>query len=286
MSLQPKEEYIEQAYLFHGLNNRIDAADPVQTVMKHLRDEVLATTKLPMAIDYLLAELTHLGVMSTAMKKLSHYFTPFQAFLIEAAEDDQGRFDMRRALLILEYEARYRADNATPIGLFVFQFETLCQNHLDYDHGLNAMSQDPMFNEEWSKWILAVRHKIGIVGIADLIYLYSQLYVDRQHQLSQDWIEEDGQELQKDMLPDAVLFGEREGRIALANRNKDPLYLFSALHRQLGFPSVPRPKKKDPNEDLIPKMVRQLERFESRLKLLEDEQRDKGIDLSQFYRKD
>ena len=107
-----REEYIEQAYLFRGLNNRHDAEDPVQVVMKHLRDEILSTTKLPMAIDFLLAELSHVGTMATAMKKLSHYFAPFQTFLVSAAEDDAGRFDMRRALLILEYEARYRADNA------------------------------------------------------------------------------------------------------------------------------------------------------------------------------
>ena len=280
----PKEEYIEQAYLFHGLNNRLDSSDPVQTVMKHLRDEVLATTKLPMAIDYLLAELTHLGVMSTAMKKLSHYFTPFQSFLIEAAEDDQGRFDMRRALLILEYEARFRSDNATPVGLFFFQFETLCQNHLDYDYGLNAMSSDPIFNDQWKRWILSLRHKLGIVGIADLVYLFSELYVQRQKQIVDD-ISFD-EEIAQELMPDAVLFGEREGRIALANRNKDPLYLFSALQRQLGYPSVPKPKKKDPNDELIPKLVRQLERMETRMKLLEDEQRDKGIDLSKFYRKD
>ena len=122
-----REEYIEQAYLFRGLNNRHDAADPVQIVMKHLRDEILSTTKLPMAIDFLLAELSHVGTMGTAMKKLSHYFAPFQTFLVSAAEDDAGRFDMRRALLVLEYEARYRAENTDPISMFFFQFETLCQ---------------------------------------------------------------------------------------------------------------------------------------------------------------
>ena len=53
-----KEEYIEQAYLFRGLNNRLDESDPVQVVMKHLRDEILTTTKLPMAIDFILSELT------------------------------------------------------------------------------------------------------------------------------------------------------------------------------------------------------------------------------------
>ncbi|MEL7496297.1 MAG: hypothetical protein AAFN77_01715 [Planctomycetota bacterium] len=290
----PPEEYIEQAYFFHGLNNRLDASDPVQVVMKHLRDEVLTTTKLPLAIDYLLAELTHVGLMSTAMQKLSHYFAPFQTFVIAAAEDDQGRFDMRRALLILEYEANYRAKDASPGGMFFFQFETLCQNNLDYDYGLSAMSKDPIYDEAWSAWILSIRHKIGMVGIADLVYLYSQAYIDRQNQLTDDHIsfaelddaDDAKEEAIKESLPNVTLFGEKEGRIALANRNKDPMYLFSALQRQLDYPSVPKPEKKDPIEDLLPKLIRKLERFESRVKLLEDEQRDRGIDLSQFYRKD
>lgn len=280
MPLLVREEYIEQAYLFRGLNNRHEQSDPVQVVMKHLRDEILSTTKLPMAIDYLLAELTHAGSMSTAMKKLSHYFAPFQTFLVEAAEDETGRFDMRRALLILEYEARFRAENTDPISMFFFQFETICQNHLDYDHGLVAMSQDALYDKIWKQWIMSTRHRIGMVGLADLVYVCSQHYLKRQTDL-----EEFDDEDQASEIPDIVLFGEKEGRIALANRGKEPMYLFAALQRQLNYPAVPRPTKKDPLDDILPKLIKQVERLEMRMKLMEDEQREKGIDLSQFYGK-
>ena len=271
-----REEYIEQAYLFHGLNNRLDESDPVQVVMKHLRDEVLSTTKLPMAIDFLLAELRHAGTMATAMKKMPHYFAPFQSFLIENAEDEQGRFDMRMALLILEKEAKFRSENRDPISMFFFQFETLCLNHLDYDFGLIAMSEDSIYETKWKKWLLSIRHRVGMVGLADLIYVHSEHYLKRQTDLGK----REGREVE---MPDVVLFGDKEGRIALANRTKEPVYLFSALQRQLVYPAVPRKKKKDPATEAIPKMVRQLERLETRLKLLEDEQRERGIDLSQFY---
>ncbi|MEM7782336.1 MAG: hypothetical protein AAF939_10600 [Planctomycetota bacterium] len=274
-----REEYIEQSYLFNGLNNRLEESDPVQVVMKHLRDEILSTTKLPMAIDFLLAELTHVGTMATAMKKLPHYFEPFQTFLIRCAEDDQGRFDMRLALQILEAEAKFRADNQDPVAMFFFQFETLCLNHLDYDFGLHAISQDSTYDKTWQKWILSVRHQVGMVGLADLIYVHSDYYKNRQ----KERLDREGSEME---LPDCLLFGEKEGRIALANRTKEPIYLFSALQRQLGYPAVPRPTVKDPNRDLIPKMARQLERIETRIKLLEDEQRERGIDLSQFYGRD
>ena len=115
-----------------------------------------------------------------------------------------------------------------------------------------------------------------MVGIADLIYVHSEHY-----QVQQDKVERMTGE-QGD--PVETLFGDKEGRIALANRNKDPKYLFSALQRQIGYPEVPKPKKRDMNADLLPKLLRQMERMETRMKLLEDENRNGGIDLSKFYR--
>jgi hypothetical protein len=79
-----------------------------------------------------------------------------------------------------------------------------------------------------------------------------------------------------------VLFGEREGRIALANRKKDPLFLFASLHRQLGYPEVPRTKPRDQEKALLPQLARRLEQMEMRLKILEEEQRG-GLDLTKFY---
>ncbi len=273
MSKLPAEEYIEQAHLFHGLHNRVHASDPVQSLLKQMRYEILATTKLPMAIDYMVAELSQTGMMSTAMQRLGHYFEPFQSFLIASAEDDLGRFDMGRALLILEHEARFRSTGASANAMFFFQFETLCQNRLDYDAGLSAMSADGVYNDDWRRWILTVRHKIGLVQLGDLVFVHSQHYVDRQQQ--------QGGEIEQ---PDPLLFSDREGRIALANRAHEPQYLFSALQRQLGYPAIPKPKPKDSAEYLLPNLVRTVERLETRIKLLEDENREKGIDLSKFMK--
>ena len=274
MSQLAREEYIEQAYLFNGLNERLDRSDPVQDVLSHLRDEILSTTKLPMAIDFLLAELNHVGTMASAMEKLSHYFTAFQTFLVAAGEDERGRFDMNRAWLLLEHEAKFRAEGADRVSMFFFQFETLCRNHLDYDYGLQAVAADPIYDDTWRNWILSVRHQIGMVDLPDLVYIHSEFYTKRQQESGID-----------SPIPEPILFGEKEGRIALANRKKEPLYLFAALQRQLGYPAVPKPLEKDPIVDLVPKMARTLERLETRIKLLEDEQREKGIDLSQFYGK-
>ncbi len=268
-----REEYIEQAYLYRGLSSRLKSAEPIQELMLHLREEILATTNLPHAIDYLLAELNHVGTMSSAMGKMPHYFTPFQTYLVSEAENERGRFDMHLALIILQHEAKLRAEPVGPVTLFLFQFESICRNRLNYDRGLEAMANDPVFDDLWGQWILDVRHKIGIVDIADLVYVHSEHYQNRNSHLAP--------QEQADQGP--FLFGVKEGRIALANRNKENLYFFAALQRQLSYPAAPKPVRKDPNEDLLPKMKRSLERLELRIKLLEDEQRDKGIDLSQFY---
>ena len=269
----PREEYIEQAYLFRGLLGRMEAAEPIQEMLTHLREEILATTNLPHAIDFLLAELNHVGTMASAMQKMPHYFSTFQTYLIEEAENERGRFDMNQALLILEQEAKMRAEQFDVVSMFFFQFETICRNRLSYDFGLQAMGNDPIYDGQWPQWITNVRHKIGIVDIADLVYVHSQYYLKRNsHQAKEEY-------------EGPILFGEKEGRVALANRNKETLYFFAALQRQLSYPAAPKPVRKDPNEDLLPKLVRNLERLDIRLKLLEDEQREKGIDLSQFYDK-
>ena len=274
MPVLDREEYIEQAYLFRSLCERLSASDPVQEVMRHVREEVLSTTKLPMAIDFLLAELSHVGTMSTAMSKLPHYFSPFQTFLIGAAEDERGRFDMNQAWLLLQHEARFRADHSDPVSLFFFQFESLCQHALDYDYGLQAIAEDGIYDQRWKKWILSVRYQIGMVELADLVYVHSEYYLQRQQ----------AGKSESDQTA-SILFGKKEGRIALANRNKEPLNLFHALQRQLGYPAVPKPKPKSNVKNQILKITRTLERMEARIKLLEDEQRDRGIDLSQFYGK-
>jgi hypothetical protein len=276
MPLLAREEYVEQAYLFRALGNRMGSGDPVQDLLLHLREEILATTKLPMAIDYLKAELSHVGTMGSAMAKMPHYFSTFQSFLVQTAESERGRFDMTLALKILELEAQFRAEGANATSLFFYQFESLCRNRLSYDHGLKAMADDPIYDEGWRRWILGVRHKLGMVELSDLVYVHSQYYLLRQQSNAE--YDPDATE-----IPDPVLFGEKEGRIALANRNKEPLYFFSALQRHMNYPAAPRHKPKDAQEELIPKLVRTVERLEVRIKLLEDEQRAKGIDLSQFF---
>jgi hypothetical protein len=274
LSPLPREEYVEQAHFFTVLAERMAENDPAQEILDAVREEVLATTKLPMAIDFLLAELRHQGTFAPGMQKLSHYFTPFQCYVMSEAENDRRRFDLRIGLLILAREAQYRAaEHVSRQGLFVFQFEALCRNRLSYDHGLDAMSRDPSYDATWSEWILTVRRQIGLVELADLIYVRSDFYTLQQERVGVEKADETGE---------FTLFGVQEGRIAWANRRKDPLLLFAALHRHLDYPEVPRTERVDAEERLLPTLSRRVEQMEARLRLLEEEQRG-GIDLTRFY---
>jgi len=268
-----QEEHIEQAFFFRTLRERLEYSLPMQEILASLKEEVLSTTKLPMAIDFLLNELIHQGVIGTAMERLSHYFTAYQTLIVTEAENDRGRFDLRTGLEILHREARYRGEGCRPQGVFLYQFESLCRNRLPYDLGLGAMAADPMYDSNWRDWLLTVRRQIGLVDLADMIYVRSEHYGTRRRGGGAATAQ-----------PAAVhLFGAGEGKIALANRKKDPLMLFSALQRQLGYPKVPRPRQVDQNHELLPQLARRIERLETRLKLMEDEQRG-GIDLTEFYR--
>src|SRR5262249_15035376 len=115
-------------HFFRALGERLEANVPAQEVLAAVREEVLATTKLPMAIDFLLGELRHEGVLGPAMAHLPHYFTPFQAFVIQESENERLRFDLRMGLEILHREAKYRAAKPSRQGIFLYQFEALCRH--------------------------------------------------------------------------------------------------------------------------------------------------------------
>lgn len=269
----PREEYIEQAYFFRTVRERLADGIPAQEILEQCHEEILSTTRLPMAIQFLSGEIKLNGVMAPAMARLTHYFTPWQAFVIARAEAERARFDVSTALVILQREAEYKAKDPTPAGLFCYQFETMSRNRLGYDEGLRCAAGDPLFDEPWQKWITRLRGAVGHVDFGDLLYLSSEFHQQQRRRLGADDAEADGK------FP--VLFAEKEGKIAWANRGKDPLFLFAALQRQLGYPVVPRPVRGE-EVNRIPALERKIHQLELRIKLLESELKG-TLDLSEFY---
>jgi hypothetical protein len=268
-----REEYIEQAYFFRILRERIMENVAIQDILTHIHEEILSTTRLPMAIQFLATEIKHTGLLSSGFARLAHYFTAFQTFTIQQTEDERKRFSIEVGLLILEREALYRAGTPTQAGLFVYQFEALSRNRLGYDEGLLCLQSDPFYDSDWKMFVGMVHRQVGIVDFADLVYLRSHFYVQDQRR------QEGGYE-----PPVVPLFGEKEGKIAKANRGRDPLYLFAALQRQLGYPEVPRPRPRDDVTAKVEAIKVKVRELETRLKLVEGELHGQ-VDLSEFMAK-
>ena len=272
--LLDREEYVEQVYFFRAYRDRLADAVPSQEILAQVREELLSTTRLPVALEVIEGELLLRGQLVDGMLHLGHYFTPFQIFVIGQSEDEKAKFDQSTALHVLEKEAEYRAGEPTPQGLFIYHFEAISRNHLGYDRGLEAVAADPIYSEDFREWILKIRTELGTIDFADMIYFRSEQMVadQRRRRGVDDWQAE---------YP--ILFGLKEGRIAMANRGKDPLYMFAALQRQLHYPQVPRTRRAQ-DVELEPVLERRLQTIEKRLQLAESELKG-GVDLSKFYAK-
>lgn len=265
-----REEYIEQVYFFRTFRERLADQRAAQEILESVSEEILATTRLPMAVQFLATEIKHSGQLASGFERLAHYFTPFQTFVIRQSEVATARFTIQMALLVLEREAQYRADGPTRPGLFVYQFESLSRNRLGYEEGLIAMEGDSLYDQNWRTYLEQVRKKIGSVDFADLVFLRSEQYVIEHRRTDPNYV-----------APMEPLFGEKEGRIAKANRGRDPLYLFAALQRQLGYPEVPRPKFRDDATAKLDAVAVKLREIEARLRLLESEVKG-HVDLKLF----
>src|SRR5258708_6995730 len=94
-----REEYIEQVYFFRMLRERMASNMSAQDILERIHEEILSTTRLPFAIQFLATEMKHSGDLSSGFSKLPHYFTPFQTLVITRAEEEGMRFTMDTALL-------------------------------------------------------------------------------------------------------------------------------------------------------------------------------------------
>ena len=64
----PREEYIEQAYFFGACRQRLEDGWPTQQTLEHLTNELLSTTRLPLAVQFLVDEVKHAGQIGGAMR--------------------------------------------------------------------------------------------------------------------------------------------------------------------------------------------------------------------------
>src|SRR5260370_23553776 len=133
-----REEYIEQAYFFRVFRERLATNLAAQEILMRIHEEILSTTRLPYAIQFLATDLKHTGNLSSGFAHLPHYFTPFQTYVMSRTEDETSRFSMEIGLIILEREAQYRAVEVPAAGRFGDHFSALSRHHLGYSGGRSA----------------------------------------------------------------------------------------------------------------------------------------------------
>ena len=81
MPVLDREEYIEQAYFFQAFRERLADGLPSQDILARVGEELLSTTRLPMAVSFLNSEIKVNGLMGPAMSRIGHYFTPFHCLV-------------------------------------------------------------------------------------------------------------------------------------------------------------------------------------------------------------
>ena len=66
-NLLDREEYVEQAYFFRAYRDRLADAIPTQEILLQVREELLSTTKLPVARVVIEGELRVRGLLADGM---------------------------------------------------------------------------------------------------------------------------------------------------------------------------------------------------------------------------
>ena len=123
-----------------------------------------------------------------------------------------SRFSMEQALLILEREAKYKSENPArrPVH-FPVRVSVAKPAGLHPGTGA-AMSADPLYTEDWRDYILMLQTRLGDVDFAKPHPSYYAHFVKERRKTNPEF---------EPKYP--TLFGEREGKIARANRGRDPV---------------------------------------------------------------
>ena len=235
MPVLEREEYIEQAYFFQSFRERLVHGLPSQEILERVGEELLTTTKLPLAVSFLASEMKHSGLMAPAMVHIGHYFT--------AVPGPRGRPGGRwRTQPVLHGEqARLhpgtrqgpssRPETSSLAGLFVFQFESLSRNRLGKSTpgASRRWRRTPHYNEDWRDYDPPLQTRLGDVDFADLIFVRS---------LPTSSLERRRRDPGLHAQVPHPLRRPRKGKIARCNRGRDPMYLFSAL--QTASSAIPR----------------------------------------------
>ena len=267
-----REEYIEQAYCFRTFRERLDDNTPAQEILRSLSEELLATTNLPKAIDFLRGEILHAGRISPGMARLAHYFTPFQTLRHVAGRGGAVAIRPEDGPLGLGAAGRIPGRIADSGGALHLSIRVHCpqparlrpRDEGDFRRSRSSTRRGGTgFSRPGCGWGRPISASSSITARSNISPSGGN-----------------GTPTTSRRIP--ILFSVQEGRIAKANRGKDPLYMFAALQRQIGHPAAPRRRAKETGPIIHPALEQRLQRIETRLKILDSEVKGE-FNLSDFY---
>ena len=259
-----REEYVEQAYFFQTLRERMQQDMATQDLLDAIGQEILATTMLPLAVQFMADELRLTGGFATAMARLPHYFTPFQSYVVREAEKADGRFDFRIALEVLQREV-----DIAPGRLAAGHLSLPVRGALPQPARLRSGARGRGRRSDLRRRLAGVDPDgppPGRVGGFRRHDLRPQRAVS---QAAQEGREADP--LRREGRPDRA--GQpAQGSLVSVLRPAAPPGL---SHRAASRPE-------DTQRYALPALERRLDRLETRLRLLEEDMRG-GINLPRFY---
>ncbi len=68
-----REEYVEQVYFYRALRERLLTNQSAQDILERVHEEILATTRLVYAIQFLATELKHSGLLASGFARLPQH---------------------------------------------------------------------------------------------------------------------------------------------------------------------------------------------------------------------
>ena len=270
-----REEYIEQAYFFRASASGSPTTCRPRTSSPRLHEELLTTTRLPYAVQFLAAEIKHTGPARQRVREAAALLHPFQAFVIRQAEEEKQRFPMADGAAGAGTRGRVPGRAADQPGLFVYQFETIARNRLGYIDGLAAMAADPLYDADWRATSTSSAGRSATSTSRDLVYLRSELYVTEQRRANPAYEPSRAAALRREGGEDRQ--GQPRPRPAVPVRRAA-----AATRLPRGAAVTQRDDGKTRSWSKIETKLRELE---TRLKLAEGELRG-NIDLSQFGKPD
>ena len=189
MPVLEREEYIEQVYFFRTLRERLIDGLPSQEILARIGEELLSTTKLPLAVSFLHVDMKGIGVDGAGHGADQPLFHAVPGPRRQPGRERHEPVSDGTSPARPGARSQVQIRRAVAAGAFsCFSSRRLSRNRLGYNKGLAGMADDPIYSDDWKDYILTLRTRLGDVDFADLIFVRSEQFVRERRRLNPDFV--------------------------------------------------------------------------------------------------